>query len=478
MRARQGVYTAKEVDGVPPELLKRYFEHTDGRYVFRADARRSVIFGRHDLIQDAPISRIDLLSCRNTLMYFNSETQGRIIDRFYFALNPGGLLFLGKSETLLTYSSAFVTVDLKRRLFAKVTRGSLLRDRYPVANRAGNDSDTTPPTGQARVLEAAFEAGVTAELVVDFSGLLILANERARGLFNLTAGDLGCPFQDLQVSYRPADLRSCIDRAYAERRPIVLNEVEWLGNGAGPKYLEIHVVPLLDPGGTPTGVSFSFVDVTSNRRLQAELQNSNRELATAYEELQSTNEELETTNEELQSTNEELETTNEELQSSNEELETMNEELQSTNEEIETINEEIRERSEALKRLNTFLESILSSLPEGVAVVDRELLVQIWNGRAEDLWGLRSDEVQGRHLLNLDIGLPLEGFKQPIRDCLGGAEGPQALTLSATNRRGRKISCRTSLTPMKSDGEISGVILVMTEEPDGARPSSPTRPDA
>ncbi len=273
-KARHALYEPREVEGIPPGLLAKYFETVNHRHSFHKELRRAIIFGRHDLIQDAPISRIDLLSCRNTLMYFNSETQARIIDRFYFALNPGGLLFLGKSETLLTYSSGFVTVDLKRRIFAKVTQGGL-RERPPAASRNNGEASSFPPVIQDRVLETAFDTSVTAQLVVDFSGLLVKANERARGLFNLSAGDLGLPFQDLQVSYRPADLRSCVDRAYAERRPIVLNEVEWPCNGAAAKFLEIHVVPLMDSGGTLLGVSFAFLDVTANRRLQAELQNAN-----------------------------------------------------------------------------------------------------------------------------------------------------------------------------------------------------------
>ena len=164
-----------------------------------------------------------------------------------------------------------------------------------------------------------------------------------------------------------------------------------------------------------------------DQRIADEHERATRELETAYEELQSTNEELETTNEELQSTVEELETTNEELQSTNEELETMNEELQSTNEELETVNEELRRRSEELKRLNAFLESILASLRGGVVVVDPDFLILSWNRQAEDLWGLRSDEVRGRNLLNLDIGLPVERLKPALRACLAGEASYQEI---------------------------------------------------
>src|SRR5262249_46265995 len=161
----------------------------------------------------------------------------------------------------------------------------------------------------------------------------------------------------------------------------------------------------------------------------------------------STNEELETTNEELQSTNEELETLNEELQSTNEELETMNEELQSTNEELETTNEEMRQRTDALNMSNDFLESILTSVQVGVVVLGKNRRIRAGNRGSEDLWGLREDEVQGQNLLGLDIGLPVEKLKQPVRGCLAGQNDFQETTLGATNRRGKSIECRVTCTP-------------------------------
>ena len=129
--ARHAAYTPGQVAGVPPDLLEKYFERVDGRYVFRPDLRRQVIYGRHDLIGDAPISRIDLLVCRNTLMYFNAETQARILSRFHFALNEGGFLLLGRAETLMSQGKAFTPVDLQRRLSRKANHGAP-RPRRPI----------------------------------------------------------------------------------------------------------------------------------------------------------------------------------------------------------------------------------------------------------------------------------------------------------------------------------------------------------
>jgi two-component system CheB/CheR fusion protein len=308
--------------------------------------------------------------------------------------------------------------------------------------------------------EAAFDAGPVAQIVVDLNGGLALANERACVLFGLSPQDIGRPLQDLELSYRPVDLRSHIEQAYAERHVIKLTSME-RHLPAGSQYLDVQVTPLLD-GASLVGASVTFDDVTQRQRVRDELLRSSQELETAYEELQSAHEELETTSEELQSTNEELETTNEELQSTNEELETMNEELRSTNEELETLNEELRQRTNDLNNANAFLRSILASLRSGVVVVDRQLDVLVWNHRAEDLWGLRADEVQGRSLLTLDIGLPVEQL--PISAFLSGKASYETTSVNATNRRGRAVRCHITCTPFLSlDGEREGVVLLMEE---------------
>src|SRR2546423_7980984 len=254
-------------------------------------------------------------------------------------------------------------------------------------------------------------------------------------MFALSQTDLGRPIQDLRISYQPVEIRSYIDQVYAERLPILLRDVEWRSPTGEPRWLDVHIVPLLD-GSAIIGAAIAFADVSSAKRLQRELEHANQELETAYEELQSTNEELETTNEELQSTVEELETTNEELHSTNEELETMNEELQSTNEELSTINDELQQRTDELNVTNVFLESILGSLGSAVIVIDRKLAIETWNGHAKDMCGLTQDEVKGSHFLNLDIGLPVDELRAPIRDVLAGKSENGHVVLAAVDRRG------------------------------------------
>src|SRR5262249_30959742 len=204
-------------------------------------------------------------------------------------------------------------------------------------------------------------------------------NHAARTMFRLKASDVSRPLKDLQISYKPVELRSLIERVERERRPVVSKDATWQADEGPEMHLDVQISPLISQTGSQLGVVISLVDITSHRRLESDLEGARRELETAYEELQSTVEELETTNEELQSTNEELETTNEELQSTNEELETMNEELHSTNEELEAMNDEQRERASELDRLNIFLEGILGNLGVGVVVLDLDQQVQLWN---------------------------------------------------------------------------------------------------
>jgi two-component system CheB/CheR fusion protein len=456
--ARQASYGEREMQAVPPDLQERYFEVSGDRYTFRKDLRRSVIFGRNDLVQDAPISRIDLLTCRNTLMYFNAETQAKILSRFHFALADTGVLFLGKAEMLLSHGNLFTPIDLKRRVFRRAPR---------IAQAGGSviaeSPRTSPPpvTGLDQLRSEAIAASPWAQLVLTPDDLIAVTNRELEKQFGVSSRDIGRPFRDLDLSYRPVELRRYVEQAQVERRTLRVSDVQVLRGGEFT-YLEIQVSPLTDPEGSLLGVNVIFRDVSDARRLQEDLEHANQQLEAAYEELQSTNEELETTNEELQSTVEELETTNEELQSTNEELETMNEELQSTNDELQSINDQLQISTERLDQANAFLETVLTSLQAGVAVVDHELRVEIWNRRAEDLWGLRAVEVTGQHFLNLDIGLPFEKVRPLLKSALGGENGEAVI--DAVNRRGRPVTVRVACTPLSgrnADGSSNGAIIVM-----------------
>jgi two-component system, chemotaxis family, CheB/CheR fusion protein len=463
--ARQGRASDKDLEEVPTSLREKYFEREgDDHYVLRSELRRSIIFGRHDLVQDAPISRIDLLVCRNTLMYFEPEAQARILARLHYALTDKGYLFLGKAEMLLRRDTLFVPVDLKQRIFLKLSRPGAREQRVAAAQAPLDPANQSPRQGRLR--ELMVDVLPVAQLVVDLGGIVIAINERARSLFGLVAADVGRPLQDLEVSYRPIELRSLIDQAYRDRRSVEAHDIERRTANGESQYFDAKVVQLIDKDGSPLGASIAFTDVTSYNRVNRELERSKQELETTSEELQATNEELETTNEELQSTVEELETTNEELQSSNEELETMNEELESTNTELETINTEMQQRGTQLDHINVFMEQILANVKTGVAVLDTDLRVQLWNQQSEELWGVRASETVGQPLLGLDIGLPVSELVAPINEAIKNAGGFREVTVNATNRRGKRFMCRVQCSAMAAvDGGGGAILLMESVEP-------------
>jgi two-component system CheB/CheR fusion protein len=461
--ARQATYTEREMRGLPDAYRERYFDLLNRRYVFTPDLRRSVIFGRNDLASDAPISRIDILLCRNTLMYLNAETQSRVIRRLGFALKPNGVLFLGKAEMLLNHANVFEPVDLKRRFFRRVSADVAEGAAFGFWGRSQTRAFVSD--NAARIRNEIILTNPVAQIAIGADGRLAMVNNRASALLGLADGDLGRPFQDLEISYRPLELRSQLAEVTESRAPVWLREVEWRRTGPDVMYVDVHLMPLLDGNGEVLAVSISFTDVTRFRQLRVEVETSNRQLELAYEELQSTNEELETTNEELQSTVEELETTNEELQSTNEELETMNEELQSANDELQSTNEELRDRTIEITDLNAFMESILGSVGAAMIVLDRDLIVQVWTRQAHELWGLRADETVGQHLLNLDSGLPTAELHPWLRAVITGQQ-PAVLgrRIWAVNRRGRHVHLRVTVTALQTDSDHPAGALILMED--------------
>ncbi|WP_353942168.1 CheR family methyltransferase [Streptomyces sp. HUAS MG91] len=459
--ARSGLYPARTLEPLTSELREKYFEQNGSQFSFRSDLRRRVIFGRHDITRDAPISRLDLLVCRNTLMYFNVEAQTQIVDRFHFALRENAFLFLGKAEMLLNDADRFDVISMRQRMFRRRPGGSSTPYQpAPLKLRPGGIGELQSVARSRQLRDLILDAAPGAGLAVDSEGLVVLINNHARAQFGLTANDIGRPFQDLEISYRPVELRSLIDQATHERRSLRVNGAE-RRVGEDVQFFDILVQPLVGSGGLPAATNITFTDVTVATQLKAEVKRVREDLETAYEELQSTNEELETTNEELQSSIEELETTNEELQSTNEELETTNEELQSGNEELETMNEEMRIRSEELDEARSFLEGVLTSIAAAVVVLDKDLNVKSWNRGAADLWGLRQDEVLDEPFFGLDFGLPTQSLRAVVEDCVRTGKRGTPVDISAVNRLGRSMSCSVQCSPF--GGHRGGVVLLMEE---------------
>uniref|UniRef100_UPI0035A0F3EF CheR family methyltransferase n=1 Tax=Actinomycetospora flava TaxID=3129232 RepID=UPI0035A0F3EF len=463
--ARQATYAEKDLQPVPEELRDKYFERNGSRFTFRGDLRHSVIFGRNDLVQDAPIGRLDLLVCRNTLMYLNAETQAQVLRRFHFALNPTGVLFLGKAEMLLSHARLFLPIDLKRRFFRKAEQVDP-GQRFAVSARLDDGRNGR----EVRLEDETLLHSPLATIVVNADQVVAKTNQRAEAQLGVTKREIGRNFTDLDLCQRVGGLRSAYDDVRRSRNSMWLHEVQYSRSATETLYFDVQLVPLESEANGGPAVAAFFSDVTRYQRLNGELQAAHRQVETAYEELQSTVEELETTNEELQSTVEELETTNEELQSTVEELETTNEELQSTNDELQSMNDELRERTSQLDEANDFLESVLGSLRTAVVVVDTELIVRAWNGQADDLWGLRADETIGQHLLNLDIGLPTERLRPLVRGALNGGSD-DTLRLEAINRRGRTVQLALSASPLRLRNSGPTGAIVLMDQADAAEPS-------
>jgi two-component system CheB/CheR fusion protein len=444
--ARAGIYDAADLENVPEAYRERYFEPMQGRLAFRRDLRRAVVFGRHDVVQDAPISRIDLLTCRNLLMYFTSETQSQILNRLHFALDDDGYLFLGRAEMLLTRTNLFAPLDLRHRVFRKSadTVGGTARLIEPVS--VGSNQ-----VRHARLHDLAFASGPAPQVLLDSQGIVVLANAAARSAGLVHNDDFGRPIRDLEISHRPVDLLRQLEVAARDRRVLSLSNVARVDADGNVHHVDIGVHPLVDGDGTLLGMSVIFSDVTRYERLRADLQRSNSDLETAYEELQSTNEELLTTNEELQSTIEELET--------------MNEELQSSSIEQEEVNDQLVDRERQLDQANAFLRAILGTMGSGVIVVDHELRVRVWNLTSEATWGLRADEVVGEPLASIDAGLPTDRLVEAARTCLqqqARGTGEQHLAFDGHNRIGRPVHADVQVLPLRGqDYQGLGVVLLL-----------------
>ena len=298
--------------------------------------------------------------------------------------------------------------------------------------------------------ESAVDAIPAAMLVVDNDGLLVMVNAVAGRLFGLSPKDLGRPFEDLEIYSRPVDLGSGLEQVQTRGIPLVQEHVPWPTSSGVLAWLDIHFVPVIDPGGAKEGVALTFMDVSLTRRVHDELLQANRGLETAYRELQVTIEDLATTNEELSSTNTGLES--------------MKAELQFNSDELESLGDQLRARTAELVAADDLLESMLVGRRNGLVVIDRGLRVSFWNDRSAELWGLRPHDASNRHFLNLDVGLPVEELRDPILAVLAGHSDRETADLDAVTRRGREFTCRVSVMPLSGrDRQIRGAII-LTED--------------
>jgi two-component system CheB/CheR fusion protein len=417
--ARRGIYTAQQVESVPKATLARWFRQGPEGYQVRKELRRLVLFGVNNLVSDAPISRLNLLLCRNVFIYLNAQLQKRVLTRFHYALRPEGLLVLGKSELLPFAGKLFQPVDLSRRIYKKdgrperVVQGRLIELLDDQAHDPGAAA-IDERAGIGQYYRDVLHSLQNPVLATALDGTVTLWNAAAGRLWGRSEGEIiGKKLATLSLAGISGDLvieRTTLVREGRSERETTEATVGADTDGGRPSLLNIEVTPLRGGNDHITGLLYMVQDVTRYRTLENDLrrvseerQRAVEELQTANEELQSTNEELETTNEELQSANEELQSTNEELQSTNEELETTNEELQSTIAELDATNRELGHRTEELNMMGFYQRTIIRSLAAAVVVLDQHGRITMWNLAAERLLGLPENEAVGQTFWTLHI---------------------------------------------------------------------------
>jgi two-component system CheB/CheR fusion protein len=418
--ARRGLYTENMLKGIPTNYQDRFFEHVDQGYHISKTLRQMVIFGQQDLSKSAPFPRIDLVLCRNVLIYFTPELQDYVLSQFAFSLNAHGYLFLGKAETVRPSHSHYELVNKHWKIYACTgnaiplirlqpftmmriphLEGHAMNRPHRTVGKLKNDKDTESAQGDEGqfhnfddLLLRFTPIGV---IVIDRSYRIHKINSAARRLLGLREAAAEQDFLHAVRGIPYQEIRDAIDSVFREHTAITLTEVELdINAGGNGRFVNLSIAPMQFETNTPDFAALSVTDVTEQVQIRNQLQTAhaeqtqlmnelssankrlsdlNKELTDTNEELQVSNEELVLTHEELQASIEEFETTNEELQATNEELETNNEELQATNEELETTNDELRARTSELQEIMSVLEGERLRLSEMVKSAPFYILV-------------------------------------------------------------------------------------------------------
>jgi two-component system CheB/CheR fusion protein len=419
---RAGCYPNAIVTDLPPGRLRRFFTLENGPYRIKKPVREKVLFAVHNLLRDPPFSRLDIVSCRNLLIYLDREVQAQVLEMFHFALNPGGLLFLGTSESADSAASLFTVVDKKSRLYrAKAVARSgryvptfpsaMVRPR-PQPSPAFSEprAPATPPTLHQRLLEQYAPPSI----LVDQHYNIMHLSERA-GQFLRYVG--GAPSYNLLQLARPelrVELRTALFHAAQTGQSVEARRVH-LERGGRRYYLNMTVRPVLDEERSAKLmlVLFDEIEATLHAPETADgdkdpmLAQLEGELQRVREQLQGSIGESESSNEELRASNEELQAINEELRSATEELETSKEELQSVNEELITVNYELKSKVEETGKINDDLQNLISATDIATIFIDQSMRIKRYTPRAAEIFNIISGDV-GRPLLDITHRLQYE----------------------------------------------------------------------
>src|SRR5215472_221843 len=436
--ARTGRYPDTLLQGLSKERLERFFISEGTSYVINKPIRDMCVFSSHSVVRDPPFSRMDLISCRNLLIYLNSELQNHVIPIFHYALKPNGFLFLGTSENISQHGDLFTSIDKKNRVFQRREDGAAM-PHLPVLLRrhgvgGGGLAESRGPTG--RSLRQSIEARVLeryapAHVVVTREGDVI---NYSAGTGKYLEPPPGRPSRALMAMARKGlrlPLRSALHEAIESQRAAVRNNVE-LETDEKTEFVRITVEPVREEGNESLylvvfndhGAPVPEERPAKSRKGKARdstLEHLERELRETRERLQSMAEEYETAIEELKSSNEEMVSVNEELQSTNEELETSKEELQSVNEELQTVNHELTVKIDELDRANSDLKNLYESTEIATVFLDRDLIIRSFTPAVTRIFNLIPSD-RGRPLTDIAHNLDYAELPQDIQQLFGSRQ--------------------------------------------------------
>lgn len=475
--ARQGIYGDASIENLTPAILSTYFEHEGNKYRIKKWVREMCMFAKHDLVKDPSFLRMNLVSCRNLMIYLDNSLQDRLVNNFHYALNPGGYLFLGKSESIgSSGEKLFEAVDKSNKLYKRKS-GAVSFGRFSSA--LSKNINVAEPIKSANHHTPAhrIEDKVASALIESFAPPSIQLSDNFQPIKYF--GDIS-PYLKINPGKANFDIVSL-------SHPQIQTEVRALINRAsrGDHDKIDHIVRFKFPDDVTSTVNISIQRVVDNisearayiisfsRIIETSVANTDNlpkasadagvveeleeELQRTRDHLQAVVEELETSNEELQALNEELQASTEELQASNEELETTNEELQATNEELTTVNDELQAKSILLTDSNETLVNIQRSLDMGLIVVDNDHRVARFTPQAVRLFGILPDDV-GHKLTKLPRHIDVPDFDKLLDEVIqSGAPVRRQL-----DRQGEKYLM--NISPYRRDqGIISGAVLTFTE---------------
>ncbi|HEV8431955.1 MAG TPA: CheR family methyltransferase [Thermoanaerobaculia bacterium] len=483
-RARFGVYSEAAIADVSPERLNRFFTRFDGGYRIAKPVRECCIFARQNITKDPPFSRLDLISCRNVMIYLGQVLQQRVMGIFHYALRPSGYLLLGTSETIGTFGELFNPVDRKHKIYQKkngVSRPTLqFQPMLPHERgvRIIPERELAVPSNVFREADRVLLSRYTPPGVLINEDLEILQFRGRTSQFLEPAPGIAT-FNLLKMAREGllAELRAAVQAARKTERPIRREGVR-IANPRGVTTVTLEVIPFVtqtqercfiilfdeaaaedeQPAKKTAGkkkAAKGAKEETEPSRQGARLK---RELEATREYLQSIIEEQEAMNEELRSANEEIQSSNEELQSTNEELETAKEELQSSNEELMTLNEELENRNSELAEVNNDLVNLLASVDIPILMLDAGLRIRRFNPSAQKVLNLIPTDA-GRSINDLKLSFDLKDLDQLILEVV---ENLETREIEVSDRNGRWYTLR--VRPYKTaEKKIDGAVLVLID---------------